>query len=112
MASLSFKSKYIPDILAGKKTTTMRKVGSPNNPKEGSEFTLKCGRYAPAFATARCLSVKTLKLAEMTDRQAKADGFDSAESLIKQLRETYGPQIRHVDVIKFQLISTNSRQSA
>lgn len=112
MAALSFKSKYIDDILAGRKTSTMRRVGSPANPKAGTEFTLKCGRYSPPFAKAKCISVTPIFVSDITDRMAKLDGFANAAALQTQLRETYGPNIRRVDVIKFQLIETYQKGTA
>lgn len=103
MRSLSFKAQYIQAILDGTKTTTMRRINSPANPSPGEDIHFRNGRYRPPFAEAKCISVKPLALADITDAMARKDGFSSADELRATLRETYGPYLRRVEVITFQV---------
>jgi hypothetical protein len=74
------------------------------NPKKGDTVNFRVGRYAQPFATAIITNVEVIHLTSITDPQARRDGFDNAHELRAQLRETYGPNIRRVALIKFKLI--------
>ena len=104
MKSLSFKGRYVDLILSRKKTSTMRRHDSPMNPKKGDTVNFRVGRYAQPFASATITDVEVIHLTSITDPQARRDGFNNAHELRAQLRETYGPNIRRVALIKFKLI--------
>lgn len=104
MKSLSFKARYIEDIVAGKKTTTMRRVGAPSNPAVGELVQFRNGRYRPPFAVARITRSSVLDLRDITDRQAKRDGYATADELRATLRQTYEPTLRRVAVIGFRVV--------
>ena len=79
------KAKYIPLILNGSKKSTIRlgKVDVRNK-----EFYINSGGKIIAKAVVREVKYKTVR--ELTDEDAKMDGFDNREELIRELRRHYG----------------------
>ncbi|QOJ78306.1 ASCH domain-containing protein [Infirmifilum lucidum] len=82
---LMFSKKYIPLILSGRKTATIRAT-SPGV-KPGDVILIHAGGKIIGKAVIK--EVRRLRLGEITDEIARLDGFNSAEELTKALREHY-----------------------
>ena len=89
MKHLEFDGKYADAILRGKKRATVR-LGRRPNLREGDTVLIHAGGYALGKAVIERVESKTVK--ELTDEDARLDGFSSREELIKALKEHY----RHV----------------
>lgn len=82
---LMLKAKYIPLILNGSKKSTIR-LGKIN--VRSKELYINSG--GKKFAKAIVKEVKYKTVRELTNEDAKLDGFDNREELIKELRCHYG----------------------
>ena len=82
---LMLKAKYAPLILNGSKKSTIRlgKVDVRNR-----EFYINSGGKIIAKAVVKDVQYKTVR--ELTDEDAKLDGFKNREELIGELRRHYG----------------------
>ena len=82
---MRFSEEYVERILEGRKVTSLR--SNVRDIKVGSikPFTSKGTR----FAKARILEVKPIKLKQLTEENAKMDGFDSLEKLLEGLKQFY-----------------------
>jgi hypothetical protein len=82
---LRFSEEYVEQILRGKKVASVRsnvrgiKVGSIK------PFTSRGKR----FAKARILEVTPIRFRQLTEEDAKRDGFDKVEQLLEGLRQFY-----------------------
>ncbi|AEH25519.1 ASCH domain-containing protein [Pyrococcus yayanosii] len=86
MKNLKFDGRYKEDILAGRKRATIR-LGRKVNLRPGEEVLIHAGGYV--LGKARITRVETKPVAELTDEDARKDGFSSREELIQALREHY-----------------------
>ncbi len=105
---LIFKQMYGPDILEGKKTSTIR-LYSPV--KKGDVVEIRAGKVRIGTAVIEDVEVKEVR--ELTDEDASRDGFNSREELIKALRKIYGKRISNtteVKLIKFRLLGSENNQ--
>ncbi|MEX0567579.1 MAG: ASCH domain-containing protein [Candidatus Njordarchaeota archaeon] len=97
---LMLKGKYAEKILNGNKVTTIRrgriKVLS-------RDILIHAG--GKIIARAKVVDVKTKKLRELTDDDARLDGFKNKDDLKKELKKIY-PNIKEherVTIIKFRV---------
>lgn len=106
MPQLAIKSRYLAQIRAGTKTTTIR-LACRVKPDDALTFT----DYRSSART-RCLGVEQVAVSELTHDHALTDGFGSLPELLAALREHYdlAPTAR-VWVIRFAL-EKDSDQSA
>jgi hypothetical protein len=105
MKKLIFKKEYGPDILDGKKVSTVRLF---TKIKKGEIVEIIAGRIK--IGTARVENVETKKVEDLTDDDARLDGFRNKEELVKALRKIYGKRINsetEVKLIKFKLVGSN-----
>lgn len=81
---LLFKKTFAVDIRLGRKTTTLRKWDRPR---------VRAGQrvFAPGVGYLRVSSVEEVRLAELGERDARADGFPDLAALRAALAEMYGP---------------------
>ncbi|AAL80593.1 ASCH domain-containing protein [Pyrococcus furiosus DSM 3638] len=86
MKNLKFDGRYKDDIISGKKRATIR-LGRKINLKPGEEVLVHAGGYV--LGKARIIRVETKKVEELTDEDARKDGFRNKEELIKALKEHY-----------------------
>jgi len=84
--NLKFDGRYKDDIISGKKKATIR-LGRKVNLKPGEEVLIHAGGYV--LGKARITRVTTKKVSELTDEDARKDGFKSREELLEALREHY-----------------------
>lgn len=86
MKGLSFRARYVPAILAGSKTTTLRRPRS-GLPAAGERIRLICRYDRPPFAIAEVVEVRDMLRAELTEADAAADGFASLAELLEALAD-------------------------
>lgn len=86
MRGLSFRACYVPLILDGSKTTTIRKPRS-GLPVAGEKLRLVCRYDRPPFAIATVAEVRDVLRPDLTDADAVADGFASLAELQAALAE-------------------------
>ena len=79
---LLFKKKFIEQIKQGEKTQTIR-LWQYRRMKPGQRS------YVPGVGYIAITSVEPVKLAQLTDDDAKLDGFPTADMLRKELRSLY-----------------------
>jgi len=88
---LNFKRKYLERVLRGEKTTTIRRgIVTPSK----DHVYLAC--EGKVLGEARISSLRFVKIKDLTDADAKRDGFESRDELLKALREIY-PDISQED---------------
>jgi hypothetical protein len=85
MKHLEFKDRYKELLLSGKKTATIR---TQCYVKEGDEVFVHCG--GKIIGSAKIKKIEERSLEEIDDRIARADGFESREDLINEIRKIYG----------------------
>ncbi|HII68149.1 MULTISPECIES: ASCH domain-containing protein [Thermococcus] len=85
MKNLKFDGKYKGLLLSGKKRATIR-FGKVNI-KPGDEVLIHSAGYV--LGKAKVKRVEKKKVFELTDEDAKLDGFKDKEELMKALREHY-----------------------
>jgi hypothetical protein len=82
---LFFHKRYLPAILQGEKTTTLRRWKSPRVRASGRAS-------VPGIGSLNILSCDPIKLADITEDDARNDGFESRKDLFKTLRKIYPDQ--------------------
>ncbi|NJE26909.1 ASCH domain-containing protein [Thermococcus sp. MV5] len=103
MRNLKFDGKYKDLILNGKKRTTIR-IGRKINLAPGDEVLIHSGGYV--IGKAKIKRVERKKVCELTNEDAKIDGFKTREELIRAL-ETHYKNITpetEVTVVEFKLV--------
>ncbi len=98
MKHLEFKGKYKEDLLSGRKKATIRK---DCNLKKGEVVVVHCG--GEMIGEAIIESVEKKWFEELSDEDAKRDGFESLEELKEELLSCYGSKPEEVYVIRFTL---------
>ena len=91
MRLIGFRGRYIEPILAGTKTTTVRKAhGAPGLPRVGEVVGMRCRYDRPPFVYAQVTEVEPYRLANATDDDAQADGHGDATEWVAAIRDVYG----------------------
>ncbi|WP_456468975.1 ASCH domain-containing protein [Archaeoglobus sp.] len=89
MKHLEFKRKYADLLLSGKKRITIRNW---TNLKAGDEVYVHCG--GKIIGKAKISAVERKKISELTDEEARLDGFSSREDMLEELeRIGYGDEV-------------------
>ncbi len=83
---LLFKKKFLPAIRSGEKTQTIR-LWKYRRMRAGQRS------YIPGAGYIRVMSVDEVGLDELTEDDARRDGFASLEALRSELETLYGLQI-------------------
>ena len=96
---LNFHQQWIDPILAGSKRVTVRKAGSGY--KRG-DVVKAMRRNHPAFAELRIDRVQTVRLDDLSARQAKLDGHPDLDGLRSAITRLY-PGQEEFDVITFRV---------
>lgn len=99
MKRLSFKKPYIEPILSGEKVTTVRKHTSV---KPGDLIAATCAWGDPPFAFLRVKEVDHLHLDELSDEDARDDGFEDRMALRKAIAKFY-PEAAEVARVRFSV---------
>lgn len=102
---LNFKRKYLERVLSGEKVTTVRKgIVTP----EEDHVYLTCN--GEVHGEARIASLRFTKLGNLTDADAKRDGFESRDELLVALKEIY-PDITQEDWVTIITLEDVTRYS-
>ena len=83
---LLFKREYLPAIRSGEKRQTIR-VWNHRRMRSGQRS------YIPGFGRVRITCVERVKIGDLTDADARLDGFSTAEALRQELGSLYAEQI-------------------
>lgn len=83
---LLFKKKFIPAIRAGQKTQTIR-LWKYCRMRSGQRS------YIPGVGYIRVTAVEQVDLAQLTDADARPDGFETADALRAEIAQLYRQQI-------------------
>ncbi|MDI9646295.1 MAG: ASCH domain-containing protein [Archaeoglobales archaeon] len=104
MEKINFDPDFVPLILSNKKKTTLRKGIKSYPVGQLVELTVENSK---SFAVARIKKVVVKRLKEISDEDAKLDGFESKEDLVRTLRRIYGDvkdteffTVVHFEVVK------------
>ncbi len=96
MKHLEFKDKYRDLLMSGKKRATIR-VQCPY--KKGQEVYVHCG--GEIIGVAKIKDIEEKRVEELTEEDAREDGFESLEDLINEIKRIYGNPEK-VYVIRFE----------
>ncbi|RLE49316.1 MAG: hypothetical protein DRJ31_05380 [Candidatus Methanomethylicota archaeon] len=102
---LNFKKEYKEKIASGQKTSTIR---LKTNLRKGDEVEILSGGFKVGIA--RIVSVESKLVCELTDEDARRDGFRDKRELMKALKRYYG-ELKgedRVHVIGFEIVCKNS----
>ena len=83
---LLFKKKFLDAIRSGQKTQTIR-LWTHRRLRPGQRS------YIPGAGYIRVLAVDEVRIEELTDADARPDGFDSAEQLRAEIERLYSEQL-------------------
>jgi hypothetical protein len=83
---LLFKKKFLPAILAGEKTQTVR-LWKHRRMRPGQRS------YIPGAGYIQVDTVDEVDLAELTEEDARRDGFESVELLRSEITQLYEDQL-------------------
>lgn len=83
---LLFKREFLPAIRSGEKTQTIR-LWKHRRMRAGQ------ASYIPGAGRVRVLRVEPVELADLTDADARPDGFPTADELKTKLRQIYGQRL-------------------
>lgn len=108
ISMLTFKKRYVDLILSGRKRSTIR-LGN---------LYVK-GKYIKAVSSGRVVAVVQVervvhkKVKDITDEDARLDGFKGLPELFRELRSIYGDFLLDDDVtiITFSLVKANDNGS-
>ena len=104
-----FKKRFIDQILAGDKTST-RRVGKKRW-NVGSAHQLKISFFSESFATVSIDSVRQEKLGEISQDDARSEGFETPGYFVQSFAEIHKTEVTSdlaqtdVWVIEFTLIN-------
>ena len=83
---LLFKKKFLPAIRSGQKTQTIR-LWKHRRMRPGQRS------YIPGAGHIRLIAVDEVDLAQLTDADARPDGFDTADQLRAEIARLYPQQL-------------------
>ncbi|WP_456483995.1 ASCH domain-containing protein [Methanopyrus kandleri] len=92
---LEISGEYRDKLLRGEKRATIR-VGRVPGARPGKVVYIHCGGYV--YGKVRITNVRTKRVRDLTDEDAKLDGFENREELLKALRDHY-PNLRDDDIV-------------
>ncbi len=103
---LSFRLSYLERLFSGEKSTTIRRgIVQPLH----SEVYLESN--GKIYGEARVKSLRFTRVAELTDEDAKKDGFNSRKDLLDALRKIY-PDIKDEDWVTIISLDNITRYSS
>jgi len=101
LKQLNFKKEYKDALQSGRKVTTIR---MRTNLKPRDIVEIIAGKESCGYALIK--SVVRKKISEISDKDARRDGFRNRKALLKALRKIYGkitPET-HVYIIRFEKV--------
>jgi len=108
MRHLQFLKKYKDALLSGEKKLTIR-VTKPNL-RRGDIFIAHCG--GKVIGKFRVTDIYVKKLKDITDEEARLDGFSSKEELIRELKNYYKNlgEDKELVIIRFEPVEIFKRE--
>lgn len=102
MDRINFDPEFVPLIVSGSKKTTVRKGIKSYPVGRVVELTAENRQ----FALAKVKKVVVKRTSELTDEDAKVDGFENKEELVKALKKIYGDisDSEFVTVVHFEVL--------
>ena len=102
MKAINFDEKFVEKIRDGKKKTTIRKGIKIYNRGEVVDLTSD----GKIFGKGKVIKVLVKRISELTEKDARLDGFSTKEELIKELRRIYGKieEKDLVSIIHFEIL--------
>ena len=103
---LLFKKKFLPAIRRGEKTQTIR-LWKHRRLRPGQRS------YIPGIGAIRILAVDEVHLEELTDDDARPDGFDTADALRGEIGQLYPDRVAagcKAFRIRFHLLSAQRQE--
>lgn len=107
---ITFKAAYAADILEGRKESTVR---LKTRLSEGDIVEIVAGMVK--IGTARVESVEEKAVSQLTDEDARRDGFETREELVRALKKIYDKRIgddTKVKIIRFKLLGRDRGYSS
>jgi len=105
---LLFKKKFLPAIRSGEKTQTVR-LWKFRKMKPGQRS------YIPTVGYIRVHAVDEVQLKELTDEDARLDGFTSVRALRKEINSLYAHQLdegHRAYRIRFTVLADDEQKKA
>ena len=101
---LRFRDEFIPLILSGRKRATIR--AERGDIEVGDVVYLTSLSMGRAFGKARITNITRKRVCELSDEDARKDGFRDRYILIEALKSIYGRDVEEMDiyVIEFELV--------
>lgn len=108
LKKLRFRDELIPLILSGRKRATIR-LGTKSL-SEGEVVYIASETTGRVFGKARITRIVQKKLSELSDEDARMDGFRDRIALLEALKAIYGdlPEDSPVYVIEFTVLWESS----
>ncbi len=100
---LLFKPEYVDLILSGEKTET-RRTWAKRRAVPGATHQCRTSYGAPIFAHVKILEVFQQRVHDMTDLDARRDGFPDLEAFI--LKTQYD-ELQTVWVVRFEVVEVD-----
>uniref|UniRef100_A0A7J2TLS3 ASCH domain-containing protein n=1 Tax=Archaeoglobus fulgidus TaxID=2234 RepID=A0A7J2TLS3_ARCFL len=102
MERINFDPEFVPMILSGAKKTTIRRGIRSYPVGKAVELTVD----NKTFALAKIKKVVVKRVSELSDEDAKSDGFSSREELLNALKRIYGDvnDSEFVTVVHFEVL--------
>jgi uncharacterized protein YqfB (UPF0267 family) len=101
--SLTFRVRYVPAILAGHKTATVRGLRTPQYPP-GEVVEARTHWSRPPFARIEITDARTIPVAQLRRADALRAGSPTRAALLEAVRGLY-PHDERVRVIGFRLVT-------
>ncbi|MBM4017202.1 MAG: ASCH domain-containing protein [Planctomycetes bacterium] len=92
---LLFKKKFFEAIASGAKRQTVR--AWPRRRMRAGQL-----EFIPGLGRVRVTAVERVRPENLTDEDARLDGFDSREALIEELRGLYGERLATVPCFRIR----------
>ncbi|HTU24261.1 MAG TPA: ASCH domain-containing protein [Pirellulales bacterium] len=105
---LLFKKKFLAAIARGEKTQTIR-LWKYRKMRAGQRS------YIPGVGYISVLSVDEVTLPELTEDDARLDGFDSADALRAEIQNLYGAALAagsHAFRVRFRVLDPREQAEA
>jgi hypothetical protein len=107
MRQLGFKSRFIAGILDDSKTQTLR---ARSHVQTGDLVSARCRYDQPAFAVLEVTGVDMVLTSELTELDARADGFRSLADLLQELKTLYPRLSGDYRWQRIRFVRTDSQQ--
>ncbi len=106
---LLFKKKFLDAIRSGEKTQTIR-LWKHRRMRSGQRS------YIPGIGPIQITSVETIELDDLTEEDARRDGFDSAQALREEIDAIYAADSERAEYqpyrVRFKLLDEKPREES